>query len=102
MLINYLNDIIHFLFLSILILASIFVVNLNLAYLIENIVTCTLLYAPGLNTAFGFRAIIFRHWCPCLGMWICFLIYSETVKYLIRNVKEPDGSKGFWARYYSY
>lgn len=76
--------------------------NLNLAYILENVVVCCLLYIPGLNNAFGLRPILFIHWVPCLGVFITLFFYSELTKYLIRNVKEPDGSKGFFARYYRY
>ena len=76
--------------------------DLNMAYVIENIITILLLYVPGLNTAFGLRAIRFEFWVPCMGVFITLFLYSEFTKYLIRNVNEPDGSKGFFSRYYRY
>lgn len=76
--------------------------NINMSYFIMNGVTCCVVYIPGLNYAFGIRAIVFEHWFPCLGMFIIMFIFGEVTKYLIRNVKEPDGSVGFFYRFYKY
>ncbi len=76
--------------------------DLNIAYFLENAIVCLLIYVPGLNTAFGFRSIIFYHWVPCMGVFITIFLYSEFTKYLIRNVNEPDGSLGYFAKYYRY
>lgn len=73
--------------------------DLNISYLVQNAVTCAILYIPGLNTAFGTRAILFRHWVPCMGVFIIYIIYGEIMKYLIRNVKNPDGTPGYFYIY---
>ena len=76
--------------------------NLNFAYIVENIIVSCLLYIPGLNTGFGFRAIRFEFWVPCMAVFVIFFIFCEFNKYLIRNIKNPDGSKGFFAKYFQY
>ena len=76
--------------------------NLNLAYFIENGIAAMLLYIPGLNKGLGFRGIRFELFVPSFGVFIIFFLYSEFVKYLIRNVKEPDGSKGIFSRLFKY
>lgn len=74
----------------------------NIGYFVVQGVMAAMLYVPGLNNAFGCRPLIIQHWIPCLGIWITLFIFSEVTKYLIRNVKEPDGSPGFFSRRYKY
>lgn len=76
--------------------------SLNMAFVIENLVVCCILYIPGLNWAFGVRGIVFYHWVPCLGMFVVTILFSEFTKYLIRNLNEPDGSNGFFYRFFKY
>lgn len=76
--------------------------SLNTAYLFENILCSMILYIPGLNYAFGVRAILFRHWVPCFGVFIILFIYGEITKYLIRNTHYPDGSLGFFYKFFRY
>jgi sodium/potassium-transporting ATPase subunit alpha len=76
--------------------------DLNFAYFMENGIVAILLYVPGLNTAFGLRGIIFQHWVPAFGVFIIHFAYGEFLKYLIRNVNNPDGSPGFFSKYYRY
>ena len=75
---------------------------MNWGYFIEIIVILILLYVPGLNSAFQVRALRFEHWVPCLGMFIVFLAYDEFTRLLIRTVKKPDGSPGFFYDYFNY
>ena len=74
----------------------------NLAYFIVQGVMAMMLYVPKLNNAFGCRPLIIQHWVPGLGVWIVMFTYSEFLKYLIRNVKEPDGSPGFFSRRFKF
>lgn len=76
--------------------------TLNIAYIIENLVVSILLYVPGLNTAFGYRAIRFEFWVPCMGVYVVYFLFYEFHKWLLRNIKNPDGSKGFFSRYFQY
>jgi sodium/potassium-transporting ATPase subunit alpha len=76
--------------------------DLNLAYVLENVVVCILVYVPGLNYGLALRPIIVQHWTPCFGAFIILFLYSEFTKYLIRNVNNPDGSKGYFFRFYRY
>lgn len=76
--------------------------DLNFAYFMENGIVAILLYVPGLNTAFGLRGIVFQHWVPAFGVFIIHFAYGEFMKYLIRNVNNPDGSPGFFSKYYRY
>jgi sodium/potassium-transporting ATPase subunit alpha len=75
---------------------------MNVGYLIEIAIIAILLYVPGLNTAFQVRALRFQHWIPCLGMFIVFLLYDEFTRLLMRIVKKPDGSPGFFYEYFNY
>jgi magnesium-transporting ATPase (P-type) len=75
---------------------------LNIGYLVEIAVILLLLYVPGLNTAFQIRALSFEHWIPCLGMFIIFFFYEECTRWLMRNVKKPDGSPGFFYEWFNY
>ncbi len=75
---------------------------LNWGYLVEIGVILLLLYVPGLNTAFQIRALRFEHWIPCLGMFIIFLFYEEFTRWLMRTVKKPDGSPGFFFEWFNY
>ena len=76
--------------------------NLNVAYFVQIVLISIILYVPGVNVGFQTRPLIFQHWFPALGMFIIMVIYSEFTKYLIRNVKNPDGSPGFFYRYFYY
>lgn len=76
--------------------------NTNLSYIICPGITAILVYVPTLNKAFGCRPLIVHHWCIGLPVWIILFVYSEFTKYLIRNVKEPDGSQGFFSRQFKY
>lgn len=76
--------------------------DLNIAYVLENCISAMLVYIPGLNYAFGIRSLKFQHWTPCLGIFITLFIYGEFTKMLIRNVTEPDGSKGFFYKFFRY
>jgi sodium/potassium-transporting ATPase subunit alpha len=75
---------------------------LNSAFFVEIAMICLLLYCPGVNTAFGCRGILFYHWVPCLMVFITHILWSEITKFLIRNVKKPDGSPGFFYQYFYY
>lgn len=76
--------------------------DLNLAYLLENIIMCTLIYVPGLNYGLMLRPILIQHWVPCFGAFIILFFFAEFTKYLIRNAHNPDGSRGFFNKYYRY
>lgn len=75
---------------------------LNFAYIVEIGLMCLLLYVPGLNSGFNIRPLRFEHWVPPLGMFIVYIMYHEITKLLIRNVKEPDGSNGWFYRHFYY
>jgi sodium/potassium-transporting ATPase subunit alpha len=75
---------------------------LNSAFLVEIALICLILYCPGINTAFGTRAILFWHWVPSILVFITHLLWSELTKFLIRNVKKPDGSPGFFYNCFYY
>jgi len=74
----------------------------NLSYFICQAVMACMLYIPKFNNAFGCRPLIIQHWVPGLCTWVILFIYSEITKFLIRNVKEPDGSPGFFERRFKY
>jgi sodium/potassium-transporting ATPase subunit alpha len=76
--------------------------QLNFAYFVLIGIMCCLLYIPGLNDAFNIRPLRIEHWVPALGMFIIYISWSEFNKFLLRNVTEPDGSPGFFSRYFSY
>lgn len=75
---------------------------LNIAYFTEIALICALLYIPGLNTGLQLRALLFANWISCLMMWIIFILYTEITKLLIRRVKNPDGSPGFFYKFFYY
>ncbi len=75
---------------------------LNLAYVVQIALIICILYIPGLNTGLQLRALRFEHWIPCLGTWLTFIFFSELTKFLIRRVKNPDGSPGFFHQYFYY
>ena len=76
--------------------------DLNFAYILENAIMCILIYVPGLNYGLALRPIIIQHWAPCMGAFIILFAYSEFTKYMIRNQNNPDGSKGYFHKYYRY
>ena len=75
---------------------------LNYCYIIEFILINLLLYVPGLNTAFGVRPLRIEHFLPAAGLTIIWYFYAEFTKYLMRKLKEPDGSPGFFYRAFFY
>lgn len=74
----------------------------NQGYFVVQGVMLLLVYCPGLNKAFGCRALYVQHWCQGLAFWVLMFFYSELTKYLIRNVKQPDGSPGFFSKWFKY
>jgi sodium/potassium-transporting ATPase subunit alpha len=76
--------------------------NTNLSCIICPAITAMLVYVPTLNKAFGCRPLIVEHWCIGFPIWITLFIYSEFTKYLIRTVKKPDESKGFYSKHFEY
>jgi sodium/potassium-transporting ATPase subunit alpha len=75
---------------------------LNSAFFIEIALISLILYCPGINTAFGVRGILFYHWVPCLLVFVTEILWAELTKLLIRNVKKPDGTPGFFYQYFYY
>ncbi len=76
--------------------------SLNTAYFVLIALICMLLYVPGLNEGFNIRPLRIEHWAPALSMFIIMISWAEFNKFLIRNVKEPDGSPGFFSRYFNF
>lgn len=70
--------------------------DMNFAYFLENAFICFFLYVPGVSYGLALRGILVQHWCIGFGTFIIFFFWSEITKYLIRNVVNPDGSKGFF------
>ena len=68
----------------------------------EFILICLILFVPGLNTAFGTRAIRVEHYFITLAFHVTHFYYGEIVKFLIRHSRRPDGSPGFFRRYFFY
>jgi sodium/potassium-transporting ATPase subunit alpha len=77
-------------------------IPINTAYLVEVAIICLIVYAPGLNLAFLCRPILFIHWVPPMLMFIMYFFYEELTKLLIRTIKNPDGSPGFFYKAYNY
>lgn len=75
---------------------------LNIGYFIEIGVICLVIYIPGFNTAFQVRALVFENWIPALGQFIIFFFYDELIRLLLRNIKHPDGSPGFFYEFFNY
>jgi sodium/potassium-transporting ATPase subunit alpha len=74
----------------------------NVSYLIENGMILCILYIPGINYALGLRGLVVQHFTPCILQMICYFIFSEFTKYMIRNHNNPDGSRGFFYQFYRY
>ena len=77
-------------------------VQLNLCYIVEFALICLLLYVPGFNTAFAVRPLRIEHFLPPTGLCIIWYFHVELTKYLIRCIKQPDGSPGFFYRAFFY
>jgi hypothetical protein len=75
---------------------------LNTAYLVELAICVLILYTPGLNVAFLCRPLLFVHWIPPLLMFIMYFFYDELTKLLIRTIRNPDGTPGFFYNAYNY
>jgi len=75
---------------------------LNSAYILEAALIVCLVNIPGFNTAFQIRVLRIEHYVPVLGMFIIYFTWEEFVKLLIRTVKNPDGSPGFFFKYFNY
>ncbi len=74
----------------------------NFSYFLENGIILCLIYIPGLNYGLGLRPLVVQHFTPCLLQMIVFFFFSEFTKFMMRNVNNPDGSKGFFYKYYKY
>ena len=88
-------------------ISSVFVHKLNnhklhFAFLFEIGLVILILFCPGLNTAFGARPIRIEHVFPCLGQHIILFYFGEIMKTFIRNSHEPDGSPGFFNKFFNY
>ena len=86
---------------------SIFKHKMDNYYLIGSIVwefilVNIILYVPGLNTAFGTRGIRIEHYFITLAFHVTHFYYGEIVKFFIRNSRKPDGSPGFFRKYFFY
>ena len=68
----------------------------------EFILICIILFVPGLNTAFGTRPIRVEHYFITVAFHVTHFYYGEIVKFLIRHSRRPDGSPGFFRRYFFY
>ncbi len=77
-------------------------IPLNVALLVEIAIICLILYLPSVNIAFGTRPLLIYHWAPPLGMFIIYFFFDEFTKYLIRNIKNPDKSRGWPYRFFYY
>jgi hypothetical protein len=75
---------------------------LNFCYVIEFILIVLLLYVPGIYTAFAIRPLRVEHFMPAAGMSIVWFFYVEFTKFLVRNIKQPDGSPGFFYKAFNY
>jgi sodium/potassium-transporting ATPase subunit alpha len=76
--------------------------QINFSYIVGTALILALLYVPGLNTGFGLRALRVEHFSPCLGFAIIFILWSEFMKYKLRNEKNPDGSRNWFYKYFFY
>ena len=76
--------------------------RLHFAMIFEIALVMLIVYCPGLNTAFGARPLRIEHFFPCLGQHIILFFYGEFMKYMVRNSKLPDGSPGFFNKYFNY
>ena len=76
--------------------------NLNTAYFIEIGLICLLLYTPGLNSGLQLRPLRFENWIPCLGVFLTMIWFTEFTKFLMRTIKNPDGTPGFFYRFFYY
>ena len=76
--------------------------RLHFAMIFEVALVMLIVYCPGLNTAFGARPLRIEHFFPCLGQHIILFFYGEFMKYMVRNSKLPDGSPGFFNKYFNY
>ena len=88
-------------------ISSVFVHKLNnhklhFAFFFELGLVILILFCPGLNTAFGARPIRIEHVFPCLGQHIILFYFGEIMKIFIRNSFEPDGSPGFFNKFFNY
>jgi len=59
-------------------------------------------YVPGLNTAFGTRAIRIEHYFVPLLFHVTHFYYGEIIKFLMRHSRKPDGSSGAFRKYFNY
>lgn len=76
--------------------------DMNFAYFLENAFICFFLYVPGVSYGLALRGILVQHWCIGFGTFVVFFLWSEAFKYLIRNVNNPDGSRGFFYIHFRY
>lgn len=74
----------------------------TISYFVQIAFVCFFVYTPGVNYGLTLRPILIQHWCIGFGTFIVFFFYSELGKYLVRNVKNPDGSRGFFYNYFRY
>jgi len=75
---------------------------LNMAYFVLIALIGMLLYVPGLNDGFNIRPLRIEHWVPACGMFIIMISWAEFHKFLMRTVKEPDESDGFFSRQFNF
>ena len=75
---------------------------LLISILWEFILVNIILFCPGVNTAFGTRAIRVEHYFITLAFHVTHFYYGEIIKLLIRHSKKPDGSAGFFKEYFFY
>jgi sodium/potassium-transporting ATPase subunit alpha len=74
----------------------------NSAYFVQLALLSFFIYCPGLNEGIGFRALRIEHLTPCLLMFIMYFFFEELTKFLLRNVKDPDGNASWFFRYFNY
>ena len=76
--------------------------QMNFAYLLQLVIVILVVYIPGMNEGFGVRAIHVQEFFPACAFWISGFALEELRKFLVRTIREPDDSPGYFHKYFYY
>jgi sodium/potassium-transporting ATPase subunit alpha len=76
--------------------------QMNYAYIAQLSIVLCIIYIPGINEGFSVRSIHVQEFIPACAFWISGFALEELRKFLVRVVKEPNGSPGYFYKYFYY
>jgi len=76
--------------------------QMNFAYFLQLGIAVFIVFCPGVQEGFGVRSIHVQEFFPAFAFWISGYALEELRKYLVRTIKEPNDSPGYFYRYFYY